>query len=323
MIDQVRILLPEPKCNLKCSYCINKYFDTNNISFNTSYSDEYDCKEMFKKLDKYIFNNISFWGGEPLFNEYFPSILKQVAERYEDVSINVLSNGIFLTKEIVQLLNKYNVHLSISHDAYNQHFRCHDFLTDEYIDLLNEVKHFNGFNVVVHNKNLDLVKIVEWFDSKDIKGDWQVSFELFELTDDRLLSFVPSAKDYVNFYNGYKNMLKLAFSGHNRLASEAKRAININRSTPKGFRCGASSRLCIDTSGHSWHCQVTYECKNDITYDNSIPSMCSECKWVSKCKGICPLIPDRYRKKVCMMYHLYYDVINEVIPKVDEDIDHD
>lgn len=317
MIDQVRILLPEPKCNLRCSYCINKYFDSSVI--HSDLSTDADCSKMFKKLDNFLFNSISFWGGEPLFNKRFPSILKQVAERYKDTTLYVLTNGVFLTQEIVDLLNKYDVHLSISHDGYNQHIRCHDFLTEEYIDLLNQLKHFSGFNVVVHNKNLDLVKIVEWFDSKDIKGDWQISFEMFELTDDRLLEFVPSTKDYVNFYNGYKNMLKLAFNNHKRLAGEAKKAITLNKlSSIKGFRCGASNRLSIDTSGRIWHCQVTYECGKHYVYDNSIPSMCSECKWVAKCKGICPLIPDRYRKKVCMMYHLYYDIIDEVIPKTDE-----
>ena len=116
---QLRVVLPNTRCNLKCKYCIDGY---NNSSKRVSTKDV-DLSLMIKKAKHYTFDNISIWGGEPLMNRALWKVIAELKKNFPDKPIHLLTNGVLLIPQYIDTLNKYDVHVSISHDANAQNFR--------------------------------------------------------------------------------------------------------------------------------------------------------------------------------------------------------
>lgn len=304
---QVRIMLPNAKCNLQCKYCIN----TNNIK---GIDNDIDFKALFKKMDLVTFDSISIWGGEPLYNPNLELVLRNIRERYQDKDIYILSNGVLLNEYFVSLFNELNIKYGISHDGKKQYLRCKDFLKNpKYIELLKKLKYFTGFNCVISRDNCDLIEAYNYLINvaKDIKGDWQITFGLFELTSEKILDYMPSVEEYKVLKNSYRGIMQLAINGESHLQSYAVRKKHRNK-VPNVWRCGAEGRLTIDCSGNIYLCQVLADQNNKNIPKFSLPAMCINCRHSDYCRGICPIIPDRFRKKLCLCHHLYYDVLEEL-----------
>lgn len=306
-MHQLRVMLPEAKCNLNCKYCINK----DNIK---GLKVDVELEKLFAKSDLIKFKTISIWGGEPLFNPNLEAILRGLREHYPDKEIHVLSNGTLLSEWFVDLFNELGVSFGISHDGKMQSLRCKDFLQDaEYRKLLNKLYKFTGFNVVISRDNCDLVGTYEYFleTCSDVKGDWQVTYEMFELCDEATLDFMPSVEQYALLKHQYKKLMSLAIHGAKHLTNYASRYRHRIK-PPNGWRCGADNRLTMDTEGNVYLCQVAADRGERAIPNHSLPFMCINCKHADFCRGICPLIPDRLRKKVCLCHHLFYDAMEEL-----------
>lgn len=301
---QVRIMLPNASCNLRCKYCLN----TNRIK---GLPVEINFDKLFSRLDLIDFEVIGIWGGEPLYNPNLEKLLRGLREHYSDKEIHILSNGTLLNDYFVQLFNELNVYYGISHDGKQQYLRCKDFLKEkQYIELLKKLNHFTGFNCVISRDNCNMVDTYNYLCdiASDIQSDWQVTFELFELTDENLLDYMPSIEQYSVLFKNYKDILKLAINGEQHLKAYSSRWKNRNNA-PKIWRCGAGTRLTVDCEGNSYLCQVLADRGSNNKPVPHIPLMCAGCKYINFCRGVCPLIPDRLRQKVCMCYHLYYDAL--------------
>lgn len=298
-MQQVRLMLPEACCNLKCAYCLN----SNNILGGKT---RLDFKKVFELIDMSGCNLISVWGGEPLCNPNLSWLLKKLRWVYPEKQISLLTNGTCLNKNYVKLFNELNIHVGISHDGPAQYLRCEDFLTDNYIELLKTLKHFTGFNCVVSRKNCDLKATYDFFVSrcKEIGGDWQLTFEMFELTQPEILDHMPSVEEYELLKENYVAIMELANEGRPYLESMKQRLRSRN---PTGLSCGADQRLTIDCAGNIYHCQVTAERNDARRVQASVPLMCADCRYVSDCRGICPVMPDSLRKKLCLCHYVYYD----------------
>ncbi len=314
MFKELRVMLPKPRCNMACKYCLNSYgADKDAADFG------YDPKMLLEAIQAYSFPRISLWGGEPLIDlKALGEILEFLRKNY-DKPISMLSNGSLLTDEAVELLNHYDAELSISHDGPAQRFRGKDMLKEPgYLKRLARVKKFNGFNCVVHRYNMDAKAVISYFDALNLPGDdWQVTFEPYELTDDRLLEFLPQGADLAALGQGYLDRIEAALSGHKRLRAEARRIKLAMEKRGPGLRCGANNRLTVTCSGQVYFCQVCAEGNNSAWYGLELPAMCEGCIHAQACHGICPCLPDRYRKKLCMTYHLWYDAIKEGVARHD------
>jgi len=100
------------QCNLRCHFCFQ---DKEKSSTNLTTEQWLDFIE---ELPDY--SRVTFTGGEPFLYEGFETIFKKVAEKFP---CNVISNGLLLTDEIINLLLSYDNFkvLSISlEDRYNK-----------------------------------------------------------------------------------------------------------------------------------------------------------------------------------------------------------
>ena len=309
---QVRIVLPQASCNLRCKYCINGG-EINDCS-------TFDAEKLISKLELIEFDSVGIWGGEPLVNPWLETALTLLRTCFPNVEIYVLSNGTLLDEHFAQMFNELNVHYGISHDGKLQYLRCKDFLKDPaYIKLLQGLKHFTGFNCVVSRDNCGLVDTYKYLceAGKGIKGDWQISFEPFELSLEKTLEYMPSAEQYPLLFDNYKKIIRMAEQGapHLQNLSDRRRA---DLKPPKLWRCGAEGRTTIDCEGNAYLCQVMADTGVTAIPKPHVPMMCVSCKHVALCRGICPNVPDRLRKKMCMCYHIYYDALKS-LDKEDED----
>lgn len=323
-MQQLRIVLPNTRCNLHCRYCLAGYCNSKNETSNPhALNGErsngqtelplVNIDALLKAIKPYTFKYIGIWGGEPLFNRHLAPLLKALRNQYPNLSIGMLSNGTLLNKKWVRLLNELDIGLSISHDGNAQALcRCADYLTSDYIRLLYDLKKFKGTNSVVHRLNCDPWEIYRFFESKELPKTAQVNFEPFKLSDYRFIDYLPSVAEYKTFYTGWKAVLTAAKGGAEMLQSELTRARNKIKSHGK-TSCGANNRLAVDLSGRIYHCQVAAEIDYKGAIDNSLPYNCEGCIHANYCRGICPLISGVYRQKMCMLYHLYFDAVREVL----------
>lgn len=305
---QLRVVLPNTRCNLKCKYCIDGY---NNSDKRISTKDV-DLSLMIKKAKHYTFDNISIWGGEPLMNRALWKVIAELKKNFPDKPIHLLTNGVLLIPQYIDTLNKYDVHVSISHDANAQNFRYHyDFLQDEaYINNINKLKHFEGFNSVIHKHNCNFLDIYNYFKALPINGDWTINFELFEVNNSEQVKYIPSVDEYEIMYKSLKELICIYKETGDSKLKNLSRYFNILSRESK-FRCAADNRITIDCYGNLWLCQVCAE--NNIHSDGryNLSDTCLKCNHVSKCKGICPVMPEMFRRKLCMFYHTWYDALSE------------
>jgi len=143
-IPSVMYLLLTDACNLACEYC----FVENQIPGNQKRI-HMDVKTAKKAVDFFISSfarypehlgekkTIIFYGGEPLMNKnVFIETVKYVTKLKRDgvlsssLSMNLLSNGLYFTPELVNFMRENEVNVSISIDgdqvATNLHRRDHE-----------------------------------------------------------------------------------------------------------------------------------------------------------------------------------------------------
>lgn len=120
-----------------------------------------------------------------------------------------------------------------------------------------------------------------------------MTFEMFELTQPEILDHMPSVEEYELLKENYVAIMELANEGRPHLESMKQRLRSRN---PTGLSCGADQRLTIDCAGNIYHCRVTAERNDARRVQASVPLMCADCRYVSDCRGICPVMPDSLRK---------------------------
>lgn len=141
LIPDVRtiFLMLGPKCNLSCKYCLQS-LDTTTAALNP---------EIFPFIEKIAAASpdrpvlIQFFGGEPLL--HWNTIIKDVIQHFDDVNnlqFSMITNGVSLTQEIVDVCNQKNVNVCVSWDGPNtQELRGFDVLnSDKHRDLLLQLK---------------------------------------------------------------------------------------------------------------------------------------------------------------------------------------
>ena len=121
-LNMVRILVTN-KCNLNCKYCYanaGTYGEKcRDMNFNT-YSKV--CEYLEKKYKS--IGEVNFFGGEPTLNiDAIEYICKYFNEKYKfkTPTFSMVTNGTNLNDEMLDLINKYNIHIIVSLDSTNKH----------------------------------------------------------------------------------------------------------------------------------------------------------------------------------------------------------
>lgn len=122
----VMYLLLTDKCNFRCKYCfIEQSIPADQTNKFMSKETAKSSIELFGKLANQTFSpSITFYGGEPLLNKeifkYSLEYIHQMKEKKQlppKTRIAVITNGSCVTQEIIDLVKKYNVAISISLDG--------------------------------------------------------------------------------------------------------------------------------------------------------------------------------------------------------------
>lgn len=106
------------QCQLNCTYCFENYKDNNVMTLDT-------CKKIITFLSENNINNepqdISFFGGEPLL--HFDDIMQPIIDwnknelQNKNIHFTFTTNGLLLTKDILQYCKKNNIQFMLSIDG--------------------------------------------------------------------------------------------------------------------------------------------------------------------------------------------------------------
>ena len=145
-----------PECNMFCRHCHQtpeKHLSciSRNLSDETKqfleHFIQYSQREEFlskAKNEKNLFR-IMFYGGEALLHwDILKELVVFFTEKYNLLSNSVFrfaltTNGLGITKDFVDFVNKYKVHVSFSYDAPNP-WAVRGFVPDSICDLVNQIK---------------------------------------------------------------------------------------------------------------------------------------------------------------------------------------
>lgn len=317
-------------CNFNCKYCLQ----------DEGFSHQRSCIEkpklsekVIRFLDeyKYGYTKIMLWGGEPLL--YMDSI-KFLLERYGNkFSWGTITNGSLLTKEVIDLFEKYNVSLTVSHDGEaTENTRGVDVLKNERIkNLLLNYKNFTGFSSVFSSANDNYRKLFQYhanegFSEKNTGVDMIFNTSdtcaLFELADIDEERYKETLKE---LFEGYEKQELYGDSKHFKewqIVHHYIECLNrtINRTpNPKYCFYNVDCSTCRDMLNIDYNGDV-YICHNSthkiatveddyetirqglVTYlETWFSPKCKECSAFGMCQGACLLLTEKGQEKFCRL----------------------
>lgn len=153
------------KCDLNCNHCFT--------GSGTAMKNEFNTKEVFDLLDELKKQNVFclvFTGGEPLIRKDFPEILAY-AQKLNFI-ISVVTNGSFLSEEMVRSFARINLRVTLSLDGLHakntDFFRQREFISEKLLLL-------KKYNIPCHvsstmtRENLqDLEDLFTWLIEKNV-----------------------------------------------------------------------------------------------------------------------------------------------------------
>lgn len=319
--SQLRLVMSGSDCNMKCAYCVAGYSTEPYSAYKSSTINE---EKLTALIGASTFPTISIWGGEPFYN--FAALQRTVdfcVRNFPGVPILIVSNGSVLSQEKIDFITKHKLQITFSHDGHNQFYRGKDYLANaKQLELIKQIPNL-GFSSVLHQYNCDIPAIFNFFEDAAKRLNREVSwgFELFQLPSPKALRFLPNGKGLLEFANSIDFLLDQFKKGHPFAYSAIYNTLNsiagiIDKDKTVSSRCGACNRLTITTDGRTAYCQVQAE-NDSFAYPSlTLPEMCQQCEVARFCVGICPTVTDAYRKKMCVIYKLFYTKITNFLVKL-------
>jgi len=313
--NQLRLVMSDSKCNLKCAYCIAGY----SSSFDSTNDPAPFCEgKVFAAIGKDTFSSISIWGGEPFYN--FPQlkvVVEFCARHYSGIPILIISNGTAFTEGKIDFINKHKLNITLSHDGVAQHYRGIDYLRDQrQLDMIQHIKQL-AFTTVIHNSNCDIPAIFRYFEDVEEKLQKELywGFELIQLPSNKVEHFMPQEEKLTLLAKSLDFLLEQFLQEHPFAVSSLYPILNkmakiLDENIPLMPRCGAQNRLTVTTLGEKAYCQVKAENGNYALPDTALPQHCQNCEVSRFCMGICPGIKAEYRVKTCPAYRLFFNKLN-------------
>jgi radical SAM protein with 4Fe4S-binding SPASM domain len=268
-------------CNLRCKQCFSNSGEIQAKELTTE-----DMYTLFDNMQKYGTYFIAIGGGEPLTRKDLLDILEYGKKK--QLAISIVSNGLLLTKELIQELNKMDLDTFwVSLDGLEEN---HEYLRGkgtfkraiEAIKLLKQ--EFNS--KIAIRLSLSKRNINEWKDVLKIAEDLGV--DLIRYTP--LLSFgraknedlMISQDQYISFLKEIENIESSINVVHPNVTNSSKFWVN-----PEEFGCHCGKEaIWIDEVGNCSPCIFFGEDFNvgNITQEDYI-DLWKKCKDISKYEG--------------------------------------
>lgn len=142
-------------CNLDCTYCYDKLnhvtIKKENEIFNSKIPNivSYIDKIWLNKTDQ---SELIFHGGEPLIiNEMnYEILMNKIKKIYPNVRFSIQTNGILINQKYIDLFKKYNVHIGISLDGYDEEtnkYRVYKNKKNSFNDVMKKIELLNDNKV--------------------------------------------------------------------------------------------------------------------------------------------------------------------------------
>jgi len=301
------------KCNYSCAYCNQATQVGDEFHTNTD-----DAEDFINRLDTWLESEpqkIELWGGEPwLYWKKIKYLLPRLRERFPNAKFGMITNGSLLNQEIMDMIDEYDISITISHDGPGQYLRGPDPLVDDekraWIDQLVEKRQGNlCFNTVLTADNRDPNKVKNFFKKEfgpqahsDFEGivndysDGDVGLvrEFCQEEYDELSQSILSG-----LYQG--ELMQTSYFG-GRLVNFIEGIRSARPASSVGQKCGmdASHNIAVDLLGNAMTCQNTGAkglhnignvYRGDVAIDTALHwshrEECKHCPVLHICAGSC------------------------------------
>ncbi|MGG7179283.1 radical SAM protein [Clostridium paraputrificum] len=302
------------KCNKRCKHC---------------YQDDYTCEEMdinqlieigeqYKELlDEYNKKNgmscrghINITGGEPFTRKDLFQLLDYFKENQNKFTFGILTNGSYLSEDIVRKLSSYNpriVQVSLDGDK-----EIHDDIRGKgsYDEVMRSIRLLNKYGIkslvsfTANNKNYNYFgKVVDsarkagaykvWSDRMVPIGSGEVG-EVDTLSPEEVVQ-------YINILRREKNRF---INRHSKTTISTERSLQFLSGEAKGYNCNAGKGLIVILeNGDIMPCRrlpivvgnINNESLKDIYFNSPVmmelreeaykPKGCEDCKFLKLCNG--------------------------------------
>ncbi len=303
------------RCNLRCKHCYRTEGDVETLS----YEDVISVIEQFKTLRK-AYNeqhhterkgHINITGGEPFFRKDIKEILRYLGDQKEELSYGVLSNGSFLTEDMIAVLKETEVSfVQLSIDGNRE---MHDALRapgdyDRVFETAERLEKLGIRTYISFTANKDNFKFLPHVASECRKR------KITKLWSDRLVpigngeeikDLVITCKDLPDYIKAMKKargnvLTRLLYP---KTAVTMNRALQFQGSDGAVYSCSAGkSLITVDEFGTVLPCRrmpipcgtVFDSTLTEIYYNNEImkklrgcfePKECAACAYAYLCKG--------------------------------------
>lgn len=322
------------RCNKRCKHCYQE--DFNNQEFST--------KELIKIGEQYIellkkYNSlhnkkckghINITGGEPFIRDDIFEILDFFYKNRDKFTFGILSNGSYLTEDIVNKLKKYKpTMVQISLDGNK---KSHDYLRGKgsYDEVVKALKLLNKYNIkgivsfTANNKNYkefkDVVKTARKAKAHKVWSDRLVPMGSGDTDEIKTLN-QKELKEYLYIMEKDKNRWINRF---NKLEISMNRGLQFLSGSSCGYKCSAGDGLIIIMeNGDIMPCRrlpliagnLKKDKLDDIYFNSdifkklrikSVPEGCETCGFIDVCNG----------GSKCISYGVYnnYNVADPACP---------
>lgn len=125
-------------CNMRCKYCSQANTDK---KAGTSVAEAEAFAQRFCSAIEGEPRKIELWGGEPLvYLRHMQAVLPILRSRFPTTRFGIITNGTLVSRDAVDLVDKYDMSVVISHDGPGQYIRGEDILEEpEKVALWREV----------------------------------------------------------------------------------------------------------------------------------------------------------------------------------------
>ncbi|MBK6004878.1 radical SAM protein [Ramlibacter ginsenosidimutans] len=328
------------RCNYACSYC-NQASSVGDAAVTRTA----DAAAFLATLDTWLQGapgRIEFWGGEPLL--YFAKLkvlVPQLRARFPDAHFSMISNGSLLDEEILEFIERWDLHVAISHDGPGQSLRGPDPLdaprSGHWIRAL--VRRRGGarrrvmVNVVLTAANADIAQTAQWLRDRFGHPDLALETEgAVGAYDETALAgparWTPSdyARLHESIAEGFVSGEALRYASIRQKARDFIGSLRSARpASALGQKCSMDDpgHLAVDLQGNVMTCQTTgargqhklghVGQMEDVRLDTATHWSGRECCWhcpvVQLCQGGCMFLQDASFAQSCENEYRYNQAI--------------
>lgn len=315
-------------CNLNCTYC----YDKANHIMKKEENKKFKLKipNIVKNIEKLWENKdakgeIIFHGGEPLIidEENYEVLIKNIKSIYPKARFSIQTNGTLINEKYISLFKKYNVHVGISLDGYNEitnKYRVYGNQKNSFNDVMKKISLLNKYGVkfgVIMTLNNSVVgneeKLYKFIGDNKLNCNIRPAFK----SDNKEIEYMSNEEYYIFFkklfniwINDKKKEVKLT-----QIKEIYDEFVKVLEPLYNNKSCSTSGNcyrnfISLDSEGELYSCNRTYH-NNDFYYGNINKmdkkqlnskieerlkkrkqiienSKCKLCKLFSECHGGCP-----------------------------------